>query len=81
MALVIPDDVLQSAHMSADELKLEVALLLFQQDRLTLAQASTLTGLSRWQFQQILAQRNLTVHYDSNDFAQDLLTLRQLGEI
>jgi len=81
MALVIPDEVLQTAHMSADELQLEVALLLFQQERLTLAQASTLTGMSRLQFQQILAQRHLTIHYDENDFAQDIQTLRQLGDL
>jgi predicted HTH domain antitoxin len=81
MALVIPDDVLQSAHLSADELKREVAILLFQQERLTLAQASSLIGVSRLQFQQLLAQRNITIHYDDDDFAQDIQTMHQLGDL
>ena len=40
MSLVIPDEVLHSARMSAAELSQEVAILLFQKDKLTLGQAS-----------------------------------------
>ena len=35
MSLVIPDDILRAANMSASEMRREIAALLFQQDKLT----------------------------------------------
>jgi predicted HTH domain antitoxin len=46
MNLVIPDSVVEAAHSSETELRLEFALFLYQQDRLTLGQASTFAGTS-----------------------------------
>jgi len=40
MSLVIRDEILQSARMSAVELSQEIAVLLFQKEKLTLGQAS-----------------------------------------
>jgi predicted HTH domain antitoxin len=42
----------------------EIAILLFQQERLTLAQASRLANLPRWAFQKLLASRHIPVHYN-----------------
>jgi predicted HTH domain antitoxin len=81
MSIVIPDDVLQAANLSEDELLQELALLLFQQHRLTLAQASRLAKLDRISFQQLLASRHIAIHYDVNDFEDDLNTLRGLGQL
>lgn len=78
MSIVIPDDILQAANLSEDELLQELALLLFQQNRLTLAQASRLAKLDRISFQQLLASRDIAIHYDVNDFEDDLNTLRGL---
>lgn len=79
MTVTISDDVLQAAHMSAEELRRELAVLLFQQDRLTLAQAARLADLDRLQFQHLLASRRIPVHFDIEDFEQDLETLRSLN--
>lgn len=65
--------------MSDDELRQEMAVLLFQKDRLTLGQASRLAGIDRLQFQELLASRNIGVHYDREEFEQDLATLRDLS--
>ena len=40
MSLTISDALLQAAHMSEAELRQEIAVMLFQRDKLTLAQAS-----------------------------------------
>lgn len=40
MSLVISDEFLQTAHVSAADLKLEIAILLFQQKKVTLGTAS-----------------------------------------
>ena len=81
MSLVIPDDILRAANMSAGELRREIALLLFQQDKLTLGQASEFAGISQLEFQRLLASRNIPVHYDAQEFTDDLDTLRRLGQL
>ena len=81
MSVVISDEVLQSAHISSDELLQEVALMLYERGRLTLGQASTLAGVSQLQFQFLLASRHIPLHYDVSEFEADLRTLRETGRI
>lgn len=81
MSLVIPDDLLHAANISAAELKREIAVLLFQQERLTLGQASTFADLSQSEFQRLLATRHIPIHYGEQEFADDLDTLRRLGQL
>jgi predicted HTH domain antitoxin len=77
MPVTISDEVLKAAHMSGPELKQELALTLFQQDRLTLAQASRLAGINQLAFQALLADRQIPIHYGVEEFREDVRTLRQ----
>jgi len=79
MSVVIPDEVLSAARMSSAELKRELAALLFQQERLTLAQASRLAEMSRLEFQHLVASRRIPIHYDKAEFEEDLATLREMN--
>ena len=81
VSLTIPDALLQSARISEAELRQEIAILLFQRDKLTLAQASRFAHLSRLQFQHLPASRQIPVHYDVTDFEEDLHTLQRLGRL
>jgi predicted HTH domain antitoxin len=81
MSLVIPDEILQTANVSEEELLREIALLLFKQNRLTLAQASRMIGVDRLTFQELLASRNIPVRYSVDDFEADMATLRAMGEL
>lgn len=81
MSVVIPDETLHAAHLSAAEIKRELAVMLFGQDRLTLMQAAGLAEMRPIPFQHLLASRGISPHYDVEDFKSDLQTLRQLGEI
>jgi len=81
MSLVIPDDILRAANMSASEMRREIAALLFQQDKLTLGQASQFAGMSQLAFQRLLASRHIPVHYDVQEFNDDLDTIRHLGQL
>ena len=78
MGMVIPDDILQSARMTEDELRKEIALLLFQKEKLTIGQAGRLAGMSLLQFQHFLAVRGIPVHYDVAEFEEDIKTLESL---
>lgn len=81
MSLVIADEILQMARMSAAELSLDVAVLLFQKEKLTLGQASRLAGMTQSQFQHILASRHIPIHYDVAEFEEDLRTLQELQRL
>ncbi len=76
--LEIPTDVLDSARMTVDELRTELAIHLYQQSRLSIGKAHELAGLSLWEFRQMLGSRRIPPHFDSEDLAQDLETLREL---
>lgn len=81
MSVVIPDEIVQATGMSPDELMQEIAVYLFQRERLTLEQASRFAGLDRISFQRILSSRDIPIHYDIADFEADLDTLRRLNRI
>ena len=81
MSLVISDDLLDAIHMSAEELRRELAVQLYQADRLTLAQASALAETPRLQFQLLLASRGIAVHYGVEDLDADIKTLQSLGRL
>jgi predicted HTH domain antitoxin len=56
MPVTISDEVLAAAHMSEPELKQELALTLFQQERLTLAQASRLADMGQLALQALMVR-------------------------
>ena len=81
MSIDIPDEILHATGMSKAELMQEIAILLFQKEKLSLEQASRLAGLSQRRFQHLLASREIPVHYDVGDFRADLQTLRNMGKL
>lgn len=76
MDLVISEDTLHAAHTTAEELKQEIAVMLYSQDRLTLTQAAQVAEMSPFAFQHLLASREIGPHYDVDDFEEDMETLR-----
>ena len=81
MSLIISDEILQTTRMSEAELKQEIAVLLFQKEKLTLGQASQMAGVSQLQFQHLLASRQIPIHYHVTDFEDDLKTLQELKRL
>ena len=79
MSLVISDDLVKASGLSESELFLEIVLMLFRQDKISLGKASELTGMHRMQFQRLLADRDICVHYDVAEFQEDLKTLQETG--
>ena len=61
------------------QLKVEPAVLLCQQGRLSVGKARELAGMTLWQFRQLLGSRRIGPHYDLGEFHEDRETLRDLG--
>lgn len=74
MPVTIADDVLAAAHLTEPELRRELAVALFREERLTLAQASRLAEMNQGAFQPLLADREIPVHYGIDEFREDLRT-------
>ncbi|MCW5849051.1 MAG: UPF0175 family protein [Anaerolineae bacterium] len=81
MSIVIPDEVVEATGLSENEFMRELAVFLFEQDKLTLAQAAQLAEMTRLQFQHLLSSRRIPVHYDVAEFEADLDTLRELRRL
>lgn len=79
MSLKISDEILEATGMSEEELREEIAILLFQKEKLTLGQAAQLAGVNQLCFQHLLASREIQLHYDISDFEEDVETLKDLG--
>lgn len=79
MALTIPEEVLETARMSEAELRVEIAVLLFSTEKLTLGQAAHLAEMDRSSFQHLLASRKISPHYDISELEEDLATLDRLA--
>lgn len=78
--LVVPKEVLQSVHMSPDEMLIELATHLYEKNRLTIGQAKRLAKLDLISFQKELAKRNIYLHITAEDVMKDLETLRKLDK-
>ncbi|MFH7244677.1 MAG: UPF0175 family protein [Spirulina sp.] len=78
MSVTIPDDIVQSTHMTEDELKIEIAVMLYNQQKISSGKARSWTGLTVIEFQHELAKRGLFINYDVEDLEADIKTLQSL---
>lgn len=80
IAIELPDEMLNMKGITREDFKLQLALYLFQQDLFSIGKASKLAGLHPAQFQKELARQQISVHYSSEDYAQDLIQSRVLPD-
>jgi predicted HTH domain antitoxin len=76
--LEIDQDILDSAHLTADQARVELAIYLYSQQRLSFGKARELAGLPLWTFRQMLAARQIAPHYNEDDLLADVAMLRAL---
>lgn len=79
--ITLPRDVLESARMSVQEAKQELALSLYAQGRLSIGKARELAEMSLWSFRQLLAARGIAPHFGVSDLEEDVAALRALGRL
>lgn len=79
--LEISQDILDSARLTLEELKVELAVTLYAQGKLSVGKARELAGMSLWEFRQVLGSRRISPHYDVDDLKEDISTLRDLDRL
>lgn len=78
MTITIPDELVEQAQLSSDELRADLAAYLYDRGRLTMGQARKLAGLDLISFQHELAKRDIFIQFGVNDFDKDLKNLNLL---
>jgi predicted HTH domain antitoxin len=77
----VDQDILDSARLTPSELKVEMAVHLYEQGRLSVGKARELADMTLWEFRQLLASRRIPPHYDETDLDEDIVTFRELGRL
>jgi predicted HTH domain antitoxin len=72
VTIELPRHLVNAARVSADELKIELAIHLYETRRLSIGHAREMAGLSLWEFRQLLASRKISPHYDVADLDEDM---------
>jgi predicted HTH domain antitoxin len=81
IAIEIPREILHVTRMTPQALKQELAFYLFEQGKLSFGKARELAEMTVGEFQQLLGSRGIAIHYDVEDYEDDLATLRELGQL
>ena len=64
--LVIEDSFIKASGYSEGDLKLEIAVMLFQKEKLSLRKSAALAGLHWLHFMKELDSRQISLHYDES---------------
>ncbi|MBL7778827.1 MAG: UPF0175 family protein [Chitinophagales bacterium] len=75
MQIEISNEMLQQAGIAEHDLKIEVAVLLFEKNVFSLGKAAEFCGLHKFEMQHLLAERNIPLHYTLEMLNEDLKTI------
>ena len=78
MLLELNDNVIKSTGLSEQELRIELAVRLYEDGKITVGQGGTMTGLGHVKFQQELGKREIPWQFDVEDLHADLETLKSV---
>ena len=81
LSIEIPYEIAHAAKMTPDELRRELAIHLFSVRKLSFGKAREMAGMTVCAFQQLLGSREISPHYDLDEYAEDLATLAKLGRL
>lgn len=66
-------------RLSETEARRELAIVLYQREKLSLGRAAQLAGMKKFEFNELLADRDIPMHYGMEELKQDLVTARSLA--
>lgn len=76
LTLEIPDEIIEPLKIPGDQvekvLKRELGFLLYKEGYASMGISRRLAGLSKWDFIEGLAEREIKRHYDEKDLEEDI---------
>jgi predicted HTH domain antitoxin len=77
--LTISDDILGAIKMSAADLQKEFAVFLYATQKLSFGRARKLAGVDVLEFQELLFNYNVPLHYGVSDLEDDFNAIHSKG--
>ncbi len=78
--LLIKKETLEKAEIGSEELLIELAVYLYDKERLTMGQARSLVDMDLLSFQKELSKRDVYIKYDIEDLEEDLKTMAKFRQ-
>jgi len=79
MLVEVPNDFISVSGYSEQDLKVDLAVLLYKRQTVTLARAARWLGMTRLEFQKTLTEHGFPVNYSIKDFETDLKTIHAMA--
>jgi predicted HTH domain antitoxin len=76
MVFTIEDSMLDELNMTQEQVRIDFAVGLYSDNKITLGQAARLARLSQLKFLKELGKREIPVHYDIEEFDKDIAYLK-----
>ncbi len=77
-AVPIPPKIVEAARTSPEDFYREIAIFLYKEQHVTLAQAARIAQMDRVAFQQLLANRSIDIHVTLDEYEHDVAVLKSL---
>ena len=82
LVIDVPEDVIYAIKLPTEEipsrLKRELAVRLYQKGLLSFGKARRLSGMTRWDFHDVLGEEGVSRRYDLEELEEDLKTLKEM---
>ena len=80
MTLTVSLSAILEGKMQPQMVKLHLAAGVFAASEVTLGQGAAIAGISQTEFMSELSRRRIPLHYDHQEFAEDLKTIARLNK-
>lgn len=77
-AVTIPQKIVETARISPEDFYREIAVFLYEEQHVTLAQAARIAQMDRVAFQQLLVSRGVDIHFTVDEYEHDVAVLKSL---
>ncbi len=82
LVIDVSEDVIDAIKLPTEEiparLKRELAVRLYQKGLLSFGKARRLSGMTRWDFHDVLGEEDVSRRYDVQELEEDLKTLEEM---
>ena len=78
MTLEISEEIVATSHLTLEEVRLGLAIWLFQEKQVSLGKCAKVAGMHKMQFQKELGKRKIAAHYTEEDFERDLKSVKRM---
>jgi predicted HTH domain antitoxin len=78
MAIILSDEFLTKSALNETELRLEMAIWLYQKGKISLGKAAELAEINKIELQNVLGERQIPMNYSLTDYLQDTLVIQKI---